>query len=62
MNWFVVMYWGQMIKRNLDSQNRLGQITLSAEKRNRVERNTDARQMFLVRGGKAVQGCLLFSR
>ena len=50
-----------MIKHSLDdSQNPLGQITLFAEKHNRVERNTDAGQMFLVRGGKVVQDCLLF--
>lgn len=49
-----------MIKHSLDSQNPLGQITLSAEKHKRVERNTDAGQMFLVRGRKLLQACLLF--
>lgn len=49
-----------MIKHSLDTQNPLGQITLSAKKHNRVERNTGTGQMFLVRGGKAVQDCLLY--
>lgn len=41
-----------MIKHSFDTQNPLGQITLSAEKHNRVKRNTDAGQTFLVRGEK----------
>lgn len=50
-----------MIKHSLDSQNPRGQITLSAEKHNSVERNTDAGQTFLVRGGRVLKDCLLFS-
>lgn len=49
-----------MIKHSLDSQKPLDQITLSAEKLNRVERNTDIGLRFLVGAGKIVQDCLLF--
>lgn len=49
-----------MVKHSFDSPNPLGQITPSAEKHNRVERNTDTGQMFLVRGEKVTQLCLPF--
>lgn len=49
-----------MVKHSSDSPDPLGQITPSAEKHNRVKRNTDSGQMLLVRGEKVTQHFSLF--